>query len=106
MSAGIKHDKGKPEPQLVIHGFRNALLEVSKVATFGANKYAEGNWAFVENGYKRYTNAMLRHYLNEHAADSKDPETGLLEAAHIAWNALARLELLLKELQCDVKQKT
>lgn len=105
MSAGIKYDKDKPAPALVLHGFRNALLEVSKLATFGAEKYAEDNWEFVENGYKRYTNAMLRHYLSEHTATSKDPETGLLEAAHIAWNALARLELLLKELQCDEKQK-
>ena len=41
-----------------------------------------------------YTDALYRHLLAE---SPDDPDTGLLHAAHAAWNALARLELLLKE---------
>jgi hypothetical protein len=41
---------------------------------------------------------MGRHLLGE-AQRERDVETGLLEAAHVAWNALARLELKLTELE-------
>jgi hypothetical protein len=33
---GIKHDKEKARVALVLGGFANALLDVSKVGTFGA----------------------------------------------------------------------
>ena len=40
---------------------------------------------------------MLRHILAEASGDEIDPDFGLLHAAHTAWNALARLELKLRE---------
>ncbi len=91
---GIKHDAGKSRPSLVIEGFPRALVAVSEVATFGAGKYSPGGWQHVENGVERYTDAMYRHLL---ATDETDAESGLSHAAHAAWNALARLELMLRE---------
>ncbi len=42
----------------------------------------------------RYTDAMMRHLLAMDVdPDGLDPETGLPHLAHIAWNALAVLEL-------------
>lgn len=91
---GAKDDFQKPRMGLVLLGFQNALTEVSRVGTFGAEKYSDGGWQHVDNGQERYTDAMLRHVF----ADSDfDLESGMLHSAHAAWNALARLELELRE---------
>lgn len=92
---GTKFDSEKPKPRLILSDMPRAILEVAKVGTFGANKYSEGNWLEVENGLKRYTDALDRHRLYS-AIEDYDQETGLLHAAHLAWNALARLELILR----------
>lgn len=94
---GAKLDAGKPRPSLAVLGFSRALLAVSDVATFGAAKYTDNGWVNVPNGHARYTDAMLRHLLREGNGESTDPETGLLHAAHAAWNALARLDLALRQ---------
>jgi hypothetical protein len=92
---GAKLDAYKPRSWLVLGGFANALQAVAEVGTFGANKYTADGWKQVDNGFSRYSDAMLRHVLAEAAGDELDPESSLLHAAHGAWNALARLELLL-----------
>lgn len=92
---GAKLDAGKPRVALVLGGFSRALLEVSKVGTFGANKYTDSGWLSVPNGVKRYSDAHLRHTLQEAGGEELDQESQLLHAAHTAWNALARLELIL-----------
>lgn len=94
---GSKLDSGKIRAGLVISGFSNALKEVSAVGTFGANKYTPNGWKEVPDGIERYTDAMYRHLLAEASGEANDTDSGLLHAAHTAWNALARLELLLKE---------
>lgn len=87
-------DNGKARVGLVVSGFSNAIHEVSKVGTFGSKKYTDNGWKDVPDGFARYTDAMLRHFLAESKEDI-DKESNLLHAAHLAWNALARLELLL-----------
>lgn len=94
---GVKHDDGKPRVDLVFNGFPLALLAVAQVATFGAQKYTEDGWKNVPDGIKRYTAAMDRHRLMEAAGHDLDEESTLPHAAHLAWNALARLEMLLWE---------
>lgn len=96
-TAGAKLDAGKVRPSLVLRGFASALIEVSKVGTFGAGKYTDNGWVEVPDGVKRYDEAKLRHYLAEAAGEMVDEQTGLLHAAHEAWNALARLDLMLRE---------
>ena len=93
---GTKHDTEKPRPSLVLDAMALALLEVSKVATFGAKKYSDDNWLIVEDGIKRYTDAKDRHRLDG-AICAYDDDSGLLHAAHEAWNALAVLELKLRK---------
>lgn len=95
--AGAKLDAGKPRPALVLGGFARALLEVAKVGTYGAVKYTDNGWVEVPNGESRYDDAMLRHWLAEKAGLMTDADTELLHAAHSAWNALARLDLLLRK---------
>lgn len=93
---GIKHDAGKPRLGLVIGGFSNAMVAVGEVGTYGAEKYTDNGWQAVENGKERYTNAMYRHLMLEASGEQADSESGILHAAHAAWNALARLELILQ----------
>lgn len=99
MSDGIKYDEGKPKIGMVVKYFGPALMEVAKAGTFGCAKYGNGkfwdfNWNRVENGVERYTDAMMRHLLKEDT-EQVDPETGILHASLVAWNALARLVLIL-----------
>jgi len=87
---GIKYDANKPRLGEMFLDFNIPLEKVAKVWEFGVKKYGKGNWKFVVNARNRYTNALLRHLAKE--ADSEwDEETHLLHAAHVAWNALARL---------------
>ena len=94
---GAKLDADKVRADLVLTGFSRALWEVARVSTYGANKYTEGGWEAVPDGVKRYTAACDRHRLLAAIDGPTDPESGLSHAAHHAWNALARLELMLRE---------
>ena len=94
-AAGAKLDGGKNRLGLVLMGFARALEAVGRVGTYGAAKYTDDGWVAVQDGERRYTNAMLRHLLQEAIGERIDPETHIEHAAHCAWNALARLDLAL-----------
>jgi len=98
---GFKDDSSKPDLHLVLGGFAKSLNEVGKVGTFGANKYTKYGWKFVPKGKKRYSSAMLRHYFQDTEGTLIDDDSNLLHAAHCAWNALARLEIILHELEVN-----
>lgn len=93
---GAKLDAGKARMSLVFMDMNLALERVAAVATYGANKYTKGGWLQVPNGVERYTDAMFRHLLKE-PHEALDPDTGIEHAAHAAWGALARLQLMLQE---------
>lgn len=93
---GAKLDAGKLKAGLVLGDFALALQQVCEVGTFGAAKYTDSGWIAVPDGLHRYTDAMLRHYLAEAAGELLDPQSRLRHSAHLAWNALARLELELR----------
>lgn len=97
LAPGIKTDAGKPRTGLMMQDFAAALTAVAEVTTFGAEKYTASGWLAVPDGQARYTDAMFRHLLAEQAGVTHDAESGLLHAAHAAWGALARLELMLRE---------
>lgn len=94
--SGAKLDAGKPRCGLVLGDFHSALLEVSKVGTYGADKYTESGWKDVPNGISRYEDAMLRHWLEYKDGNFVDEETGLLHLAQMCWNGLAMLQLHFK----------
>ena len=94
--SGSKLDAGKNRVDLVLGDFANALWQVAQVGTFGADKYTEHGWLNVPDGLNRYADAQLRHFLKSKQGEYSDPESGLPHAAHEAWNALAKLELLLR----------
>ena len=93
---GAKLDAGKVRPGLVLGGFARALLAVSRIGTYGAIKYTDNGWMEVPNGTERYDDAKLRHWLTEKSGIECDGDTNELHAAHEAWNALARLDLIIR----------
>lgn len=93
---GAKFDAGKVRPSLILNDMPRAILAVAEVGTYGAEKYSEGGWRRVDDGIRRYTDAMDRHRVKE-GIEHHDDDSGLLHAAQVAWNALARLELMLRE---------
>lgn len=105
---GAKLDAGKsPVFRGAISYFPRALMAVAGVSAYGANKYSWKGWEQVPDGINRYSDALGRHIAKEGIEglydleirdDPKYPGT-ILHAAQVAWNALARLELILKDLE-------
>lgn len=102
---GAKLDAGKsPVFQGAISYFPRALMAVANVSAYGANKYSWRGWEKVANGYERYSDALGRHLMKEGIEGKYDLEIRndpkfpgeILHASQVAWNALARLELLLR----------
>ena len=103
--SGAKLDSGKVRLGLVLLAFGRSLEAVGQVGTYGANKYSDLGWVEVPSGIARYTDALLRHLLAEGRGEVSDPQTELLHAAHVAWNALARLDLMLRQaVPCQPNQ--
>lgn len=101
---GAKLDQNKaPIFRGLIDYFPRALTAIAQVSNFGANKYMWRGWETVDNGIFRYSDAMIRHVAAECSGEIVDPESGLLHAAHAAWGALARLELMLREKEKNGK---
>lgn len=87
---GMKFDTDKPMYNLIP---ANAIDELAKVLTFGAEKYAPNSWQDVPDGLERYRAAMLRHAFAIQRGEIYDQETGLPHSAHIMCNAAFITEL-------------
>ena len=99
-TGAIKYDAGKPGVyQGCIKRFPRALMGVARVSTFGKNKYGTWDgWESVDDGFNRYMNAGARHMLAAASGEEVDPDSKtLLHLEQVAWNALATLELYLRE---------
>lgn len=93
---GAKADAGKLRPSLIIKDMANAILAVTKIASDGAIKYTPGGWIVVPEAEARYEDAHLRHMLKRFVGEQIDSDSHSLHLAHEAWNALAKLELHLR----------
>lgn len=104
-SGAVKYDGGKsPVFCGALDYFPRALAAVADVSAFGASKYAWKGWQDVDNGFERYSDALVRHLTAPATGDFFDKDSGLLHEAHAAWNALARLELRLAELAEEAEE--
>lgn len=96
--AGAKLDAGKsPVRRGLLEYFPRACMAVADVSASGASKYTWGGWQTVPEGVGRYGDAEVRHICKSAIEGRIDKDYGHLHAAHEAWNALARLELILRE---------
>lgn len=99
---GSKLDAGKPPlSRGLLSYFPNACLAVADVSRLGAEKYAWKGWETVPDGINRYGDALARHIVYEEIDGLYDPALGCLHAAEAAWNALAKLELVIRDLKRD-----
>lgn len=94
---GAKVDAGKVRMHLITGGMARAITAVARIGTFGAAKYSDNGWITVPDGFRRYEDAQQRHAASRHMGEINDPESHELHLAHEAWNALAKLDLYLRE---------
>lgn len=78
-----KKDQGKPMVDLLVPEF---ILDLARVLTLGARKYAPNNWQKTEK--RRYIAALYRHQLAYHSGEKYDPESKLNHMTHVAANAM------------------
>ncbi len=95
---GRKDDTEKPRYDLLPPV---AIDVVARVLTFGAQKYAPGNWRRVAHGRHRYPAAALRHIFAYLRGETHDSETGLPHLAHAACCLLFSIELDETDLHVD-----
>ena len=93
-SNGIKYDSEKPKMNLLPP---KAIVEISKVLTFGAAKYDAENWRKLDDLQNRYTAGALRHIFAHMDGEELDPETNLSHLAHAMCCLLFKLEIELEE---------
>lgn len=107
---GAKLDAGKiPIRRGLLEYFPRACLGVAEVSMVGAQKYAWKGWESVVDGIYRYGDAEVRHIVNAEIDKQKqgvkystDMDTKLLHAKQEAWNAMAHLELIMREIENEV----
>ena len=95
---GAKLDAGKsPMFRGALSYFPRAMEQLALLSAVGARKYAWKGWESVPDGINRYSDGLVRHLAEEGKGEDVDPDTGLLHATAVFWNAGARLELMLRE---------
>ena len=97
-SEGIKYDSEKPKMNLLPP---KAIVEVSKVLTFGAAKYDAENWRKLDDLQNRYTAGALRHIFSHMDGEELDPETNLSHLAHAMCCLLFKLEIELENAKIE-----
>lgn len=106
-AAGRKDDGGKLDVTLLFNDLPHAIEAVTEVLQWAITKkqpkpYERGSWQHVPDFQRRYQAAQLRHELNRAKSaiagkPETDHETGLLELAHVATDALFRLEMAVRK---------
>lgn len=116
MITGRKDDGGKLDLTLLFDDCPHALEAVAEVLQWAITKkqpvpYKRGSWQGVDDFQRRYRAAMQRHMLNAAKSNmggnrgalvggfeaQRDAETGLLELAHIATDAMFMLEMAIRK---------
>jgi len=74
-----------------------AMQELGCVYGMGEEKYTRFNYL---RGYafSLSIDALKRHLLAFEAGEDRDPESGLLHTAHVAWHGLALTSFILRDL--------
>jgi hypothetical protein len=99
LAEGVKLDEGKLRYDLLPP---DALAEVTRIFTFGAEKYDARNW---EKGmdWGRVFAAGQRHMMAFWGGEMYDPETGYLHTAHAAFAPLVLTAYSLRGIGTDTR---
>ena len=88
----------------VVNRFPRSMHMLAIVSQTGAKKHGvdTGDMTYLDipGAYATYTDAMVRHVVDEELEGPVNhKDGGLLHPAQVAWNALARLEVFLKNAE-------
>jgi len=105
-AAGSKMDADKISlVEMFFEYFPDATVAVAWVSEYGTRKYTRMGWKTVPHGITRYLDAGLRHTMSELREGPYDiKDSGLAHAAQHAWNALARLQLLIDAGEVEIRR--
>ena len=98
---GKKYSQNKPKVGMLFSQMSRALNAIALAATHGNEKYSneefwDENFTSVPNAFKQYSDGLGRHLLLE-SQEELDKDSKMPHEVHVAWNALARLEIKLRE---------
>ena len=98
-SGGVRADRAKPQVNSgVFEYFPEAIEIVARVSEYGTTKYgielSAKNWRKLDSAIERIENSLARHVIRP---SRRLDESGLPHIAHVAWNALAILQLIIEE---------
>jgi len=87
---GSEDRKGVPLAEGCLDYFPAALAEVARVSKFGNDKHNPGEPMHHARGKSMdHANCIARHLVDR---GLRDPDTGMLHTAELAWRALALLQ--------------
>lgn len=94
---------GKVRMDLVMQDMPRAIEALARVMTWAldAKGYKESDWLHVPDAINKYSGGMHRHDNKEKRGQEFDEESGLEHAVHTAWNAMARVELILRKKEAQ-----
>lgn len=95
-----KDDQGKPRMDLLVAEF---LLDMGRLADFGAKKYEENGWRGLT--VQRMYGALMRHALQFESGEDMDEETALSHMVAVAFNAMCCAWLAANRPQQDDRWK-
>lgn len=106
VGGATKLDAGKaPVWQGFIDYFPNAMIAVAWTSEYGWRKYGEwGGWRKLPNAIRRYFDGNARHNILNSIETYDDGDSGLAHAVQDAWNAMAKLELLILEGKVEIRR--
>ena len=90
-----KYDAGKPMWDLLQW---DAVEELVKVLTFGAERYGAYSWKEVEGARDRYMAAMMRHIKAWYTGEEIDPDSGIHHLGHAGCCLLFLLQGYIEHL--------
>lgn len=94
---------GKIRMDLVMQDMPRAIEALARVMTWALDEkgYKESDWLHVPDAIDKYSGGMHRHDNKEKRGQEFDDESGLEHAIHTAWNAMARVELILRKKEAQ-----
>jgi len=101
LKEGVKFDGEKIRYDLIP---ADALHELARVYTHGAQKYEDDNWRKGME-WKKIMGAMERHYNSFKRGQEYDPDSGLLHIAQVAWGAFTLINFLKTHPELDTRVK-
>ena len=97
-----KYDAGKPMWDLLQW---DAVEEIVKVLTFGAERYGAYSWKEVEGARDRYMAALMRHIKAWYQGEEIDPDSGIHHLGHAGCCLLFLLQGYIEKLPDFIQEE-